>query len=106
MLIKYGMIPNLPVDMHLNKTDKNLDIRILRNHRDKCFDKYAKKYVQKGYRSDNREFFIGDKILVYITQGKTKIQSKWDSGYVIIKEIHKNAYLVKKDGQILRVNKE
>ncbi|KAM0680141.1 hypothetical protein COBT_004164, partial [Conglomerata obtusa] len=102
LLYRFGTCPNFPIDGNFGKLDINLNIQELKNLREINFPTYAQKYIQKGKKQDKRRFKEGDRILVYNEKGRKKIQSNWQTGYIIKSCIHENSFLVEKDGSILR----
>lgn len=105
MLIKFGKIPDLEVDKKLGAVGFTVPIEESIKIRNKNFDKYALKDIQKGNVMCKYNLKIGDKVSIFKKRLGNKLGTDWIDGYEIIKKIKPDAYVVKKGNSILRLNK-
>lgn len=104
IIFKYGTSPTLPVDSFHNIPDRQHDIGEIVTTRNAKFDAYAKKYIQKGKKKDNRCLNVGDAVLLY-KEGNLKLEANWHKGFVVIKKLNENSFLLEKEKKFIRANK-
>lgn len=105
-MIKYGKLPDMSVDAKHSNTTKSISIDALRNKRDRKFETYASKNIQKGKVRDLREFQNGDKVLIFKDYETKKIDSKWLQGFEIIGKTESGSYMVSDGRRTFRLNLE
>ncbi|MGL5708693.1 MAG: reverse transcriptase domain-containing protein [Aeromonas sp.] len=104
-IIKNGRTPVVDIDNRLGvKQQIVTKIEAIEN-RNKHFQAYAKKYIEKGRKTSKNNFCVGDKVLVYRNVNADKFRTGWRDDYTVCKHILPDAYIVEKDGASLRVNK-
>lgn len=103
---KYGKHPLLNIDKRLRVTVNKKDISNLHQQKDKLFESYALRDIQKGKRRCSADFKIGENVLVFNKEMRSKLESKWEDGYKIEGIVSEDAFLVKRGKKIYRVNKK
>ncbi|MGL4850984.1 MAG: reverse transcriptase domain-containing protein [Clostridium sp.] len=103
-ILKHNKLPTLPVDEELNQQDVTFSAEQLSKSRDDNFEKY-KKAIVKGQVEITKRLNIDDKVLIYKENPVGKFSCNWESGYTITDIILPDAYLVKKNNKIYRLNK-
>ena len=102
-ILKYGKSPKIQID------GKELDSREyskpqVMNMRDEHFKKYQTS-IQKGAKEIKSNLEPVDPVLIFNPPLSKKLKEKWYNGYLIIRKIDPDAYIVSKDGKEYRVNK-
>lgn len=102
-VFKYGRMPNI-LDKQLGEhRDKTYTRDELLNNRNSNIDNYNKKDIEKGKKDIKEKYKPGDKVLVYKEKMQGKFETNWHEGYVIVKDLGNDAYVVSKDGKYYRV---
>ena len=70
--------------------------------RERVQSKYETEFSNKTSTS---EFTAGDKVMRFIQTPHSKLDAKWDSGYLIAGKFGKESYIVTKNNMFYRVNK-
>lgn len=78
----------------------------LLNFRNRTFDKYCGKAIEKGKIEDKRKFEINDQILIYKSTENNKLASKWCEGFYIKDIVSRDSYIVSNGRKEFRLNKE
>lgn len=105
MLIKYGLIPDFPVDVIKKKAGWKVSLDVLRKKRDVKFGEYAKNNIQKGKKEDKRKFDVKNKVLIFKESIGGKLSSKWVKGFEIEKRVNDDSYIVTDGKTKYRVHK-
>jgi hypothetical protein len=96
-------LPELAVDKDLFQPRIKVSFKQLRKKRKFVQAKYKDSF-SKGSISDKRCFDISEKVLIF-RPTQSKLDADWEEGFHIKEKLSEDAYLVQKNGRIIRVNK-
>ncbi|WUR04295.1 endonuclease [Vairimorpha necatrix] len=103
-MLRENKLPMLSVDKALDKEEVTFSAEETKSKRDENFEKY-KKAIVKGKVEVAKKLNVGDKVLIYRETKSGKFKCNWEDGYVITEIILPDAYVVKKNGKVYRLNK-
>ena len=105
-IFKYGRTPMFEIDKNLNAQEKIIPVQNSVEMRNSKFKEYAKKNIEKGKISIERNLKVGDPVLIFRPLLSNKLGAEWQPGYKIRNLIGSDAYEVEKDKSTIRVNKK
>ncbi|KAM0684794.1 hypothetical protein COBT_003998, partial [Conglomerata obtusa] len=103
--LRFGCQPTLEIDAKYNIQPITYNKEKLLITKNKKFEEYAKKNIQKGEVEYSKEFCIGEDVIIFKDSLESKFLSKWHEGFKILKRLHENSYLVTNGKKVLRLNK-
>ena len=104
-ILKYGKVPELPIDMETEKIEIILPRSEILAERDIHFNRYAKKSIQKGTKIVKYDLSVGDRVLVFRPLLKDKFKEKWSPGFTIQEKVLPDAYIATDGKRQYRFNK-
>lgn len=105
-IFKFGKEPKFEVDTVFNTEHKHIDHQKIIERQREIFDKYSKKYIQKGKKVCTDSYEIGDKVLIFRQTLQNKFSTGWKPGFTIKQKINEDAYEVADKKITIRVNKK
>jgi hypothetical protein len=103
-ILVWAKSPELNVDLEFGRQPIRFKRSDLSREREIHFEKY-KKSIVKGSISAPDNFEIGEKVLIFRENISDKLKSNWHGGYEITDKIFPDAFMVKRDKTLIRVNK-
>ncbi|MGL5773036.1 MAG: DDE-type integrase/transposase/recombinase [Bacteroidales bacterium] len=104
-VFKNGHHPVFNIDKKYGIGKINKAIQFSKQARDDNFPTYADKNIRKGEVKCYADFQEGDKVLIYKETLGNKFGTNWEDGFIIIKKIHEDAYIVSNGEKTIRLNK-
>ncbi|KAF9748547.1 Retrovirus-related Pol polyprotein from transposon, partial [Nosema granulosis] len=103
-ILRWAKAPLFEIDKEFGVHTRRFQRDTLINKRNKNFEKY-KSGIEKGNIVAKDNLYIGEKVLIYRENNSDKLKENWHPGFEITDKILPDAFIVKKDGKFLRVNK-
>ena len=91
--------------MQLGATDKNISKAEIIAKRDKNFDEYFKKHIERGKIAPKQTFIIAENVLVFREVLGEKLVSHWTNGFTVEEILGPETYIVSQGSKKLRANK-
>ena len=104
-ILKYGKVPELQIDKELNQPEITIPKSETQEKRDRHFQKYAEKSIEKGKKLIKYDLQAGDPVLVFRPHLKDKFKGNWIPGFEIKEKIFPDAYLTTDGTREYRFNK-
>lgn len=104
--MKYGTLHDFEVDKKLGVVEYTERLDEIRTKRDKHFDDYGKKSIEKGKIECKYDLDIGDSVAIFKNNPTNKFTQTWFPGFTVVSKIPPDAYVVSNGKKNFRVNKK
>jgi hypothetical protein len=103
-IFKFGKTPIFDIDAKYKVFQTKYSKKELNEKRNAKFTNYSKSIV-KGKITAVNDFEIRDRVLMYREILSDKFKSSWQTGFVVLRKVEPDAYILFKDGKEFRANK-
>ncbi|KAF9761554.1 Gag-Pol polyprotein [Nosema granulosis] len=103
-ILKYGKLPDLPIDTKLGFDTSRVNHRTILNNVLKRRESYERD-ITKGKIATKANLSIGDSVCIYKQKLSNKLEPEWIDGFTIIGMVEPDAFVVTNGTAKLRLNK-